>query len=153
VTYPPPPPQRRPPSKYLALWISLPIVALLALCGGVGAALDDDEPTGTPQPVASLASPAAGEPSSTPSPTPPAIAEPTTAAPATTSPPATRTTTTTTRPAAPPTTRTTTTKPPTSVYYRTCADAKAAGAAPLYRGDPGYRPELDRDRDGVACES
>ncbi|WP_375379404.1 excalibur calcium-binding domain-containing protein, partial [Corynebacterium durum] len=21
-----------------------------------------------------------------------------------------------------------------------------------YRGDPGYREELDRDRDGIACE-
>ncbi|MEJ6594094.1 MAG: excalibur calcium-binding domain-containing protein [Parasphingorhabdus sp.] len=25
-------------------------------------------------------------------------------------------------------------------------------AAPLYRGDPGYRRSLDRDGDGVACE-
>ena len=38
------------------------------------------------------------------------------------------------------------------VYYRYCKDARAAGAAPLYRGDPGYRPELDADNDGVACE-
>ncbi|MGW5224099.1 excalibur calcium-binding domain-containing protein [Nocardia niigatensis] len=39
-----------------------------------------------------------------------------------------------------------------SVYYRSCADAKRAGAAPLYRGDPGYRSGLDRDGDGIACE-
>ena len=39
-----------------------------------------------------------------------------------------------------------------SVYYRNCDAARAAGAAPLYRGEPGYRPELDRDGDGVACE-
>mgnify|MGYP004686788785 CR=1 FL=1 len=39
-----------------------------------------------------------------------------------------------------------------SVYYESCADARAAGAAPLYRGQPGYRPGLDRDGDGVACE-
>ena len=39
-----------------------------------------------------------------------------------------------------------------SVYYETCADARAAGAAPLHRGEPGYRPGLDRDGDGVACE-
>ena len=38
------------------------------------------------------------------------------------------------------------------VYYASCADARAAGAAPLRRGDPGYRPALDRDADGVACE-
>lgn len=39
-----------------------------------------------------------------------------------------------------------------SVYYETCADARAAGAAPLHRGEPGYRPGLDKDGDGVACE-
>ncbi|MDP4574100.1 excalibur calcium-binding domain-containing protein [Qipengyuania sp. G39] len=39
------------------------------------------------------------------------------------------------------------------VYYRYCKDARAAGAAPLYRGDPGYRPALDADNDGVACET
>ncbi|MFC0293641.1 excalibur calcium-binding domain-containing protein [Brachybacterium muris] len=22
----------------------------------------------------------------------------------------------------------------------------------MYRGDPGYRPKMDRDGDGVACE-
>lgn len=37
-------------------------------------------------------------------------------------------------------------------YYRNCAEAKAAGAAPLYQGDPGYRSALDRDHDGIACE-
>lgn len=37
-------------------------------------------------------------------------------------------------------------------YYRNCDAARAAGVAPLYRGDPGYRPKLDRDRDGIACE-
>jgi hypothetical protein len=29
---------------------------------------------------------------------------------------------------------------------------RAAGAAPLYRGQPGYSSRLDRDGDGVACE-
>ena len=37
-------------------------------------------------------------------------------------------------------------------YYRNCDAARAAGAAPLRRGQPGYRAELDRDGDGVACE-
>lgn len=37
-------------------------------------------------------------------------------------------------------------------YYANCTEAKAAGAAPLYRGDPGYRAKLDGDHDGVACE-
>lgn len=36
--------------------------------------------------------------------------------------------------------------------FTSCAQAREAGAAPLYRGDPGYSPRLDRDKDGVACE-
>lgn len=41
---------------------------------------------------------------------------------------------------------------PNQVYYKNCAAVRAAGKAPLHRGDPGYRPELDRDNDGIACE-
>ncbi|MFF7181709.1 excalibur calcium-binding domain-containing protein [Streptomyces sp. NPDC008121] len=37
-------------------------------------------------------------------------------------------------------------------YYRNCAAARAAGAAPVRVGDPGYGRHLDRDGDGVACE-
>ncbi|MGW1868999.1 excalibur calcium-binding domain-containing protein [Streptomyces mauvecolor] len=39
-----------------------------------------------------------------------------------------------------------------SVYYKNCAAVRAAGAAPLHRGDPGYAAHLDRDGDGIACE-
>lgn len=39
-----------------------------------------------------------------------------------------------------------------SGYYRNCSAARAAGAAPIRRGDPGYSRRLDRDGDGVACE-
>ncbi|HET9637781.1 MAG TPA: excalibur calcium-binding domain-containing protein [Allosphingosinicella sp.] len=39
-----------------------------------------------------------------------------------------------------------------SAYYPNCASARAAGVAPIYRGEPGYRPPLDRDDDGIACE-
>lgn len=38
------------------------------------------------------------------------------------------------------------------VYYPNCDAARAAGAAPIYQGQPGYRGALDRDKDGVACE-
>lgn len=38
------------------------------------------------------------------------------------------------------------------VYYRNCTEARAAGAAPIYRGQPGYRTEMDGDNDGIACE-
>ena len=37
-------------------------------------------------------------------------------------------------------------------YYKNCKEVKAAGAAPIRAGDPGYRSELDRDGDGIACE-
>jgi hypothetical protein len=39
-----------------------------------------------------------------------------------------------------------------SVYYPNCAAARAAGAAPINEGQPGYRAELDGDDDGIACE-
>jgi outer membrane biosynthesis protein TonB len=39
-----------------------------------------------------------------------------------------------------------------AAYYKNCAAARAAGAAPLRTGDPGYRAGLDRDGDGIACE-
>jgi hypothetical protein len=38
------------------------------------------------------------------------------------------------------------------VYYPNCSFARAAGAAPIHVGQPGYRHGLDADRDGVACE-
>lgn len=37
-------------------------------------------------------------------------------------------------------------------YYPNCAAARAAGVAPIYYGEPGYRGRLDRDGDGIACE-
>jgi hypothetical protein len=33
-----------------------------------------------------------------------------------------------------------------------CTPARAVGLAPPYRGQPGYYPQHDRDRDGIACE-
>jgi Excalibur calcium-binding domain len=103
-------------------------------------------------------------------PTTTTTAAPTTAAPTTSAP------TTTTAPPAPPTTRvprTTTTlaeppatdpsagPPPRSSTerddgrgrpYRDCMEAWLARDLPLFAGEPGYSPELDRDGDGEACE-
>lgn len=42
--------------------------------------------------------------------------------------------------------------PDRSVYYANCSAVRAAGAAPIHRGEPGYSRKLDRDGDGVACE-
>lgn len=39
-----------------------------------------------------------------------------------------------------------------SVHYANCSEARAAGAAPVRVGDPGYGRHLDRDGDGVGCE-
>ena len=43
-------------------------------------------------------------------------------------------------------------RPLPGAYYSSCKDARAAGVAPLYAGEPGYRSEMDGDDDGVACE-
>lgn len=76
-------------------------------------------------------------------------------APTTTVPVTEPPTTATSRPVAP----TTTAKPATTVpattgtYYGSCDEVRAAGAAPIRRGEPGYRPGLDRDNDGIACDT
>ena len=43
-------------------------------------------------------------------------------------------------------------QPAPSVPYPNCSAARAAGAAPVYVGQPGYGPHLDRDSDGIGCE-
>lgn len=42
--------------------------------------------------------------------------------------------------------------PAPEVFYANCTAVKAAGAAPIRAGQPGYSTKLDRDGDGVACE-
>jgi hypothetical protein len=37
--------------------------------------------------------------------------------------------------------------------YKNCKAAAADGASDIKQGDPGYAPRLDRDGDGVGCES
>ena len=39
-----------------------------------------------------------------------------------------------------------------SVTYSGCREIRALGIAPLRRGQPGYRPWMDGDNDGFACE-
>jgi hypothetical protein len=38
------------------------------------------------------------------------------------------------------------------VHYPSCAAAGAVRATPLRRGEEGYGPHLDPDKDGVACD-
>lgn len=42
--------------------------------------------------------------------------------------------------------------PESGDYWRGCNAARAAGTAPIFRGEPGYRPKMDGDSDGIACE-
>ncbi|CBH47643.1 excalibur calcium-binding domain-containing protein [Prescottella equi] len=42
--------------------------------------------------------------------------------------------------------------PRPQVGYKNCTEARNAGVTPIYRGQAGYAPHLDRDNDGIACE-
>jgi hypothetical protein len=39
-----------------------------------------------------------------------------------------------------------------AVSFANCDAVRAAGRAPIRRGEPGYSTRLDRDRDGIACD-
>ncbi|MEP7036328.1 MAG: DUF1524 domain-containing protein [Actinomycetota bacterium] len=39
-----------------------------------------------------------------------------------------------------------------AISYANCTAVRAAGAAPIHRGDPGFASKLDRDGDGIGCE-
>ncbi|VBA62464.1 hypothetical protein LAUMK41_05855 [Mycobacterium attenuatum] len=43
--------------------------------------------------------------------------------------------------------------PTNSVYYKNCDDARADGRSDIPEGDPAYRPGLDHNHGGIACES
>lgn len=99
------------------------LVLILALIAGAGCG-GDDKPADAPPTSATTATETSATTVTTP------------AAPATT---------VTTKPA--PSTTTTTT-----VSYANCDEVRAAGKAPLRRGQPGYATRLDRDGDGIACD-
>jgi hypothetical protein len=42
--------------------------------------------------------------------------------------------------------------PTTNVHYANCDAVRAAGAAPIHPGEPGWQQKFDRDKDGVGCE-
>ena len=42
---------------------------------------------------------------------------------------------------------------PVDVYYENCDAVRAAGAAPIYAGSPGFQPKFDRDKDGIGCDA
>jgi micrococcal nuclease len=94
------------------------------------------KPTATPEPGVSRTKPA-----STPTQKPAATKKP---AP-TKKPVATTKPQNTKKPAA-------TKEPVQNVYYKNCDAVRAAGADPIYAGEPGYSRKLDRDGDGIGCE-
>ncbi|WP_434742720.1 excalibur calcium-binding domain-containing protein [Micromonospora sp. SH-82] len=172
----------RPSTKNPSPIVGLAAAVVLVLCcGGAIASFSGDDqppsasqaakaraeglqPEGAPEQTPPTPSPDQPvEPSESPTPEPTLVTATRKPTPATTTrDPAP--TSTTRKPAPATTTRkpapaTTTRKPaPTSTarksgpYYKNCDAARAAGVAPLFRGEPGYRPELDRDGDGEACE-
>ncbi|WP_016882449.1 MULTISPECIES: excalibur calcium-binding domain-containing protein [unclassified Rhodococcus (in: high G+C Gram-positive bacteria)] len=125
------------------------ISALISGCGG-GAPSSSMSPTTTAS-LARLVDASTARPTTT-----------TSAAPATTTAALPMTTTSAVAPPVAPTTTVAVAPPPapavipaapqSSVSYASCADAKAAGAAPIYQGEPGYSTKLDRDKDGIACD-
>ncbi len=48
--------------------------------------------------------------------------------------------------------RSTLSRSDSSRAFANCSEARAAGSAPVRRGDAGYGSHLDRDNDGVGCE-
>ena len=40
-----------------------------------------------------------------------------------------------------------------NIHFKNCKEAKAKGYKNIKKGEPGYAGHLDRDRDGIACES
>ena len=142
------------------LWakIATPFVILL-LIGGIASASEPEadakpattstaaKPTSTTDAPTTLAPITTVAPTTTaPATVPPSTAAPPTVPPATQAPPPPAPVA-----AAPPATEPP--APPSDVYFENCDAARAAGAAPLLSGAPGYRAGLDRDGDGVVCES
>lgn len=40
-----------------------------------------------------------------------------------------------------------------TIYFKSCKEAKSKDYSNIKKGQSGYRPGLDRDNDGIACES
>jgi Excalibur calcium-binding domain len=143
------------------------LIGLVMFIGGIAAGGSTNDPQSQTAPVTRGSQPSTSLPTATPT----TNREPVVTAPVLPASPIP--TTTVARQAAPPTPakrvdtpseRTTARPPPVApqrdndssdvgaVYYKNCDAARAAGAAPIKRGEPGYRPALDRDNDGTACD-
>lgn len=131
--------------------MALPALAFGACGSGEGAV---STPTTTSDRVEDNL-PFAGSTAATPATTvavaPPTSAVATAATPATTAASTTRATHSI-RATVPPSAPAATAPLVASGAFTSCSAARAAGAAPVRSGEPGYGPHLDSDRDGVGCE-
>lgn len=129
-----------PPPESVPATPAAPTVTATVTVTATPTPTPSDTPTPTPDPVASPTQPA-NPPTIQPLVPQPAPASK--AAPVTTSSAPVKTT------QEPEPAKTTKKKVST---YANCAAAWADGAAPLYKGEPGYAAKLDGDKDGIACE-
>jgi hypothetical protein len=106
------------------LWVGVGVVGLLVVIGGVLAMSRQSAP---PAQTVAVAAPSSAVPSTL------AVTRPTAT------------------PSAPLKEAITANPKPPAVYYKNCGVALAEGAAPIQKGEPGYRTGLDPDGDGVAC--
>jgi hypothetical protein len=148
-------PQPKPNRRPLLIGIGSSLAGLCVLCSCIGFFASRGDGTEERQrpavPAAVTSATVATTAPATGAVTTPAGGAATTTPPAVvTTPPAVAVTTTVAPPPPPPAAETTDDQ---DVYYKNCTEARRAGAAPLRRGEPGYRAALDRDGDGVACES
>lgn len=120
------------------------VVAALCIPLGACAGTEDPKPP-TSSTTFPSAPPSSARPPQTPRPTP-------TTPPATPTPSPTPTSSETSDPSAQTTVEETPQAVPEEVYYSNCTEVRAAGAAPIHRGEPGYSSKLDRDGDGTACD-
>jgi hypothetical protein len=109
--------------KVLGSWVVG--VSTLALIGSCGAPVSTQPQVVSPSPTATAT--ATAKPTVKPTPT--------------------------AKPTVKPSTKPTVKPSPVEVFYANCREVRRAGKAPLRSGDPGYSSSLDRDDDGVACES
>lgn len=157
--------RRRPLGRRVGLFAGVGMLMLLSSCVGAVAGS-----SGSPEPTATERAAFAARPSeAAPSPSTTTVTETSTSTQTVTStvtaPPATQTVTSTvtvdsgTRSTGSSgvsgsTARSTSTSGGSgAVSYPNCDAVRAAGKAPIRRGEPGYAPKLDRDGDGIACDT
>ncbi|MEH3078518.1 MAG: DUF1524 domain-containing protein [Quadrisphaera sp.] len=105
--------------------------------------------TATLKPAAVPTSTAKPTSSSKPTAKPTSSSKPTSTAKPTAKPTSSSKPTSTAKPTVKPTG---TAKPTAKVSYKNCAAVRAAGKAPIRKGDPGWSTAFDRDGDGIGCD-